>query len=53
MQVFIVLDLEASPKDCVWSVNSTMEKALDSQKELIESSVDKGLITSIITETIY
>lgn len=32
--VFLVLDLEASPNDVVWSVNTTMEKAIESQKRL-------------------
>ncbi len=49
--VFLVLDLEASPNDVVWSVNSTMEKAIESQKELNDMRVG-GAVTKIIEEKV-
>ncbi len=49
--VFLVLDLEASPNDVVWSVNSTMEKAIESQKELNDMRVG-GAVTKIVEEKV-
>lgn len=49
--VFLVLDLEASPNDVVWSVNTTMEKAIESQKELNDMRVG-GAVTKIIEEKV-
>lgn len=49
--VFLVLDLEASPNDVVWSVNSTMGKAIESQKGLNDMRVG-GAVTKIIEEKV-
>jgi hypothetical protein len=49
--VFLVLDLEASPNDVVWSVNTTMEKAIESQKGLNDMRVG-GAVTKIIEEKV-
>ena len=49
--VFLVLDLEASPNDVVWSVNTTMEKAIESQKRLNDMRVG-GAVTKIIEEKV-
>ena len=49
--VFIVLDLEASPNDVVWSINSTMGKAIESQKELNAMRAG-GVVTKIIEEKV-
>ena len=49
--VYIVLDCEAPPKDAIWSVNSTMEKAIESEKQLNEMRVG-GAVTKIIEERV-
>ena len=49
--VYIVLDCEAPPKDVIWSVNSTMEKAIESEKQLNEMRVG-GALTKIIEEPV-
>ena len=49
--VYIVLDCEAPPKDVIWSVNSTMEKAIASEKQLNEIRVG-GALTKIIEERV-
>ena len=49
--VYIVLDCEAPPKDVIWSVNSTMEKAIESEKQLNEMRVG-GALTKIIEERV-
>ena len=49
--VFIVLDLESSPNDVVWSINSTMGKAIESQKELNAMRAG-GAVTKIIEEKV-
>ena len=49
--VYIVLDCEAPPKDVIWSVNSTMEKAIASEKQLNEMRVG-GALTKIIEERV-
>jgi len=49
--VYIVLDCEASPKDVIWSVNSTMEKAIESEKQLNEMRVG-GALTKIVEERV-
>ena len=49
--VYIVLDCEAPPKDVIWSVNSTMDKALESEKQLNEMRVG-GALTKIIEERV-
>ena len=49
--VYIVLDCEAPPKDVIWSVNSTMEKAIESEKQLNEMRVG-GTLTKIIEERV-
>lgn len=49
--VYIVLDLEASPKDAVWAVCSTMVKAEQSAVELNSMRVG-GALTTIIQERI-
>lgn len=45
--IYIVLDLEAPVKKAVWSVNSTMEKAIVSQRQLDEMRVN-GSFSKII-----
>ena len=45
-KVFIVLDLESSPGDCVYSVHATMEGAKKSEKELSDMAVG-GRVTKI------
>jgi hypothetical protein len=49
--VYIVLDCEAPPKDVIWSVNSTMEKAIESEKQLNEMRVG-GALTKIVEERV-
>ena len=49
--VYIVLDCEAPPKDVIWSVNSTMEKTIESEKQLNEIRVGDAL-TKIIEERV-
>ena len=49
--VYIVLDCEAPLKDAIWSVNSTMEKAIESEKQLNEMRVG-GALTKIIEERV-
>jgi hypothetical protein len=50
-KVFIVIDCESSPNDAVWSVNSTLKKAKQSEHELNKSRVG-GAITKIIEEKV-
>jgi len=49
--VYIVLDCEAPLKDVIWSVNSTMEKAIENEKQLNEMRVG-GAITKIIKKRV-
>lgn len=49
--VYIVLDCEAPPKDVIWSVNSTMEKAIESEKQLNQMRVG-GALTKIVEERV-
>jgi len=49
--VYIVLDCEAPPKDVIWSVNSTIEKAIESEKQLNEMRVG-GALTKIVEECV-
>ena len=49
--VYVVLDCEAAPKDVIWSVNSTMEKAIESEKQLNEMRVG-GALTKIVEERV-
>jgi hypothetical protein len=46
-----VLDYDAPPKNSIWSVNSTMEKAIESEKALNDMRVG-GADTKIIVENI-
>jgi hypothetical protein len=50
-KVYIVLDYDAPPKNSIWSVNSTMEKAIESEKALNDMRVG-GADTKIIVENI-
>jgi len=50
--IYILLDLEDSKKDCVHGVYSTMELALKAKESLINMSVDKDRLTHILTEEI-
>jgi len=50
-KVYIVLDFDTSQKNSIWSVNSTMEKAIESEKSLNDMRVG-GADTKIIIETI-
>jgi len=50
-KVYIVLDYDAPPKNSIWSVNSTIQKAIESEKSLNDMRVG-GADTKIIEENI-